>query len=248
MKKKFFVALGLTSVIAISSALGAYAATKFTIKVNGSVANTDAKVINGVTYLPLKDIGTLLGASVQYDASTKTVNVTSKSSTPTTPNPSTPSSQPAGTIGLSRSKPAPLGTEVNFKVDDYSDKYTVAVTLEEVIRGDEAWRMISNENMFNDPAPEGFEYMLAKINVKIVSNLDSDASVRINRRDFTLVSSQGKDYELHSVVTPEELDGNLYVSASASGYASFVVKKDDQNPLIAFGRKYDGTGGVWLKP
>ncbi|SEO40965.1 stalk domain-containing protein [Paenibacillus sp. OV219] len=248
MKKKILIATALTTVIAASTALGAYAATKFTIKVNGAVANTDAKVINGVTYLPLKDIGTLLGASVQYDASSKTVNVTSKASSGTSTGSNKTPTQPTSTIGLSRSKPAPLGSEVNYKVDKYSGKYTIALTLEEVIRGDEAWRLILQENQFNDPAPEGYEYMLAKIGAKVVSNQDTDTSVRISYFDFTLVSSQGKDYDRHSVVTPDELNSNLYVGASDSGYVAFIVKKDDQNPLITFDREYDGSGGVWMKP
>ncbi|SFI59210.1 protein of unknown function [Paenibacillus sp. UNC496MF] len=248
MKKKIIVTTAVTSVIAISTAFGAYAATKFTIMVNGKAANTDAKVINGLTYLPLRDIGTLLGANIQYDASTKTVKVdnnASQSPSTGTGNSTTP---PVGSIGLSRSNPAPLGTTVTYSVKDYSDSYTGQLTLEEVIRGDRAWQMIHEENQFNDPAPDGYEYVLAKINVKVVKNNEKDAQVRFNSYSFTLVSSQGKDYEKASVVTPDELEASLYEGASDSGYAAFLVKKADANPLIAFGRDYDGKGGVWLKP
>ncbi|WP_274649752.1 stalk domain-containing protein [Paenibacillus humicola] len=81
MKKKFWLASGIAALMFVSAGAGALAATKFTIIVNGRVANVDAKVINGSTYLPLRAVGQLLGADIGYNASTHTVTVTSAAPT-----------------------------------------------------------------------------------------------------------------------------------------------------------------------
>jgi len=42
------------------------------------------------------------------------------------------------------------------------------------------------------------------------------------------------------------LDGHLYKGASSEGWDAFIVKKGDLSPKLAFGRNYDGTGGIWF--
>lgn len=89
MKKKLLITLSFVLCFMIAFSAGIYAATNYTLVVNGKKVNADIKVINGTTYLPLRAIGTLLGAKVDYNASTHTitVNTASNQSTPAnTPN------------------------------------------------------------------------------------------------------------------------------------------------------------------
>ncbi|MCR8656875.1 DUF4352 domain-containing protein [Paenibacillus endoradicis] len=102
-------------------------------------------------------------------------------------------------------------------------------------------------NRFNNAPPEGYEYLLVKINFKVTKNLVEDKAVSISDYDFKLVSAEGKDYDHKTIVEPDpEFSANLYEGASTSGWAAYLVKKDD-TPLLSFGRNYDGTGGIWFK-
>lgn len=77
MKKKL-IATSLVSVMALSAGVGAYAATKMTLIVNGNVSNVAPKVIDGTTYVPVRAAAELLGAKVSYDNKTKVVTITSE--------------------------------------------------------------------------------------------------------------------------------------------------------------------------
>ncbi|SFA75889.1 Copper amine oxidase N-terminal domain-containing protein [Cohnella sp. OV330] len=105
LKKKVLIASSAVLLIAASSTAGAYAATKFTLVVNGKASNVEPKVIDGTTYVPLRAAAELLGVSVGYDSSTKTVSITDplkgngQESTPVHSEPSNPGQSPTGTEG-----------------------------------------------------------------------------------------------------------------------------------------------------
>lgn len=189
---------------------------------------------NDSNYLPVRAVGEALGVEIGWDEASNTVLIGKD--------------EPVNTVGSSRKNPAPLGTKVSFKVNQLMDKYEGFVWVDEVIRGEEAWKKISQANIFNDGAGEGKEYFLAKISVQVTKNEKADASVDINRALFTLVSGSGKSYdEFFSVVTPDpQFDSDLYVGASTIGWVAFKVDKTDVAPIITFARNYDGTGGVWF--
>lgn len=62
MKKWGIVALLVS--VAIVSATAASAATKLTLIVNGKTSAAETRVINGVTFVPLRAVAELLGATV----------------------------------------------------------------------------------------------------------------------------------------------------------------------------------------
>lgn len=239
-----------------SITIGAYAASNLQkievylnkslkVKVNGELLEiTDSSgnpthpiTYNGTTYLPVRSIGESVGLPVGFDPDSNTVLLGEDKVVP-----------PKSNIGLSRNNPAPIGTTVTATINDILQEYQATFKVEQVVRGDEAWTMIQQANMFNPPPSEGHEYILVKLTVEILKNSKPDATVRINGVSFTLVSESGKDYDYASVVEPKPaLDANLYVGASNTGWAAFEVKTDDANPLLTFGRNYDGTGGIWLK-
>lgn len=55
---------------------GAYASSTIKVVVNGKTAKADAKLINNVTYVPLRAVSEMLGATVNWDNKTNTVNIT----------------------------------------------------------------------------------------------------------------------------------------------------------------------------
>jgi len=254
MKKKLIVTTTIASLMLFSAAAGGYAATKMRLIVDGKTASVDPIVINNVTYVPLRAAGEMLGANVQYEARTNTVTVSSTTKPETSPsspsNTVTPGSdtKPSNAkVGFSRSTPAPVNTTITYNHEDYTSKYSAQFSVGEVIRGDAAWQMIKQRNQFNDPAPEGLEYVLAKISVKVLSNDNPNEALNFNEYHFKLISSEGKEYDSPSVVTPEELSLKLYPGASGSGYVALLVSKSDKNPVLTYGRDYKGTGGIWFK-
>lgn len=145
--------------------------------------------------------------------------------------------------------PYPLNTTQTINVKTYSKNYTAQIMVEQIIRGQQAWDMIYKANKFNDKPKDGYEYILAKINVKLL-NIDNGKSLNINgNMDFKLVSQNGRSYDdYYSVVEPEpRLDSNLYQGAYSEGWVAFLVKTDDLKPVISYGTDYDGSGGVWFK-
>jgi hypothetical protein len=165
-----------------------------------------------------------------------------------TPDP-TPTTERTVEVGMSRRNPADVDDALTIAFDaTFEDPHTAEVTLLEVIRGNQAWRRIQQANQFNEPAPEGQEYILARIRFKLTDAPSPDMQYALWSGAFTAVSQDGRDYPLSLVVVPEPpIDANLYPGASHEGWAVFQVSDDDEQPLLAFGRAFDGTGGAWWK-
>ncbi|MBA7627752.1 hypothetical protein ES703_35219 [subsurface metagenome] len=162
------------------------------------------------------------------------------------PEPVVEEPEPEPTTGYARSNPAPISTELFIEDEWFGDIYEFNITLLEIVRGAKAWSRIEEANMFNDPPPSGFEYILAKIRVEYVEGPTPDTSFWLTPYDFTAISSEGKEYEGEATVCPEpQLDADLYPGASHEGWAAFVVAVQDNKPLLTFGRDFRGRGGAW---
>lgn len=230
--------LGLVAGLVLGSTVTAVAGdflverANFPILVNGKAWTTDKPIvtIDGSTYLPLRALGNALGVKVAWNDEKGQVEI---GETPI--------------VNYSFSNPAPIGTtqQISFKSLDSSGKANV--TVKEIIRGEKAWEEIKAANSFNEPAAEGFEYILAKVDFKLL-DFPEDKSYSLSSFDFDLVSSKGKAYEQVAVITPSpEIDTDLYKGASNEGYVGFIVAVDDKAPKIAYKRDYDGSGGIWFK-
>ena len=147
--------------------------------------------------------------------------------------------KPVGT----RSNPLPYGDTITVKENIYDDNFnsyaaSVDIKLTEVIRGEEAWKIIQEENQFNEPADEGFEYMLVKVAGTLVDAETEDDSLYFSDMNFKFVSNDGDVYELKSVVIPNELMKELYNGGSAEGYIVNQVRIGDEVKI-----SYDSSEG-----
>lgn len=241
--------LGSTTVMAASSGLlGQKVQGLFSVEQNGTKI-ADAVVINGSTYVPVRAIAEATGTSIKVEG--KKIIIGDTSSTAPSKNTNTGNNNTSGnnsSTSNSRANPASVGTTLPFTVKDILSDYGGTLNIQEVIRGEQAWQMIHEANMFNDEPAAGYEYMLAKAKVTITRNAKADTAVDLWNGDFTLVSTSGTAYDNQSVVTPDpKIDASIYAGSSNEGWVVFMVKKNDESPLIAFERKYDGSGGVWFK-
>ncbi|MBU2009037.1 MAG: hypothetical protein KJ624_04245 [Chloroflexi bacterium] len=150
--------------------------------------------------------------------------------------------------GYSRLNPAPIGTDLAVSMKRGADAYDVRVTLQEVIRGEEAWKRIQAANRSNDAPTAGFEYILARIRFEYSKGPSTDASYYLSEWDFKAISSEGRQYEDAVVVLPEpQLSVRLYAGAWHEGWAAVIVAESDAKPVLTFARNYDGTGGIWFQ-
>ena len=203
-------------------------------KINPKDANGNAVepiVYNGTTYLPVRAMSNAINKSVEWDEKTQTIYLGVK---------------PGSTV-YNRLNPAPLKTTQILIKKDYSYDYKVGITINEIIRGEEAWKLILKENYYNSPAPEGKEYIVAKI-IAAVLTIGNDKAVSFSESMFENYSSDNVEYDqFFSVVTPSPaFSGNAFAGGILEGYVSFLVDKKDTKPKVVFEPNYDGSGGIWF--
>lgn len=153
-----------------------------------------------------------------------------------------------GKLGSSIDKPAPIGTTITCVDTILGDQYILNITVVKAIRGNDAWKMIKEANMFNDPPKDGYEYVLVKVRIKYISG-PSGQGYYINPVRFNAVSENGVMYENPFVVVPEpKLGGTIFQGATKEGWIAFEVSIDDKKPRMVFGfNEFLGTGGIWFK-
>jgi hypothetical protein len=154
-----------------------------------------------------------------------------------------------GELGSSRFFPAPIGTAIPVIFTYSGGQYSAKITVKQIIRGDTAWGMIYDANMFNDPPPTGYEYILVKVRFELTSAPTVETSFQVySYSQFKAVSGAGRIYDNPLVVEPDpQLDTTLYQGAYNEGWCAFLIEKTDANPMMVFARRADGTGGIWLK-
>ncbi len=201
--------------------------------VDGKAVKEETLTYNGVTYVPLRAAAETLGMEVNYDEKSAAVYL---------------SSQGNSASEYSADNPAPIGTAQTITVEGILSDYKAEVKVTEIVRGAEATKMIKSANIFNADPKQGYEYVLAKIYMKVTESED-DKKVSISSSSFGCYSESGAEYkEFVVVVEPEpKLSSSFLPGASAEGWVSFMVKSEDAAPKMCFGAKYDGSGGAWFK-
>lgn len=217
-----------------------------TVKIDGKVLAGDKINYNGGIYVNIKNVADLLGKNYQYDSKSAIVNLTTKvAQAPAQQAPQIPATPSLS----SRKNPAGINDVISIHTETIDKKtFDSTIVLESIIRGSDAWNMISAANMFNSKPEDGYEIILAKFSFKVNKSSNEDVQFDLNPYDFKLVSSDGKDYDFYSCVLPSPtLQAKLYQGASNEGWVAFKVKVNDLRPLIVYSKSYDGTGGVWFK-
>ncbi|EFO79977.1 protein kinase [Oscillochloris trichoides DG-6] len=150
------------------------------------------------------------GASVSVDMSLRDVRPTS--------------------LGEDPREPAEIGETVI--TEDFE------VTVLEEIRGEAAYQQLLDANQFNDPPKEGYEYLLARVEVRSLSTKDD--TVMVSDSDFYTVIGNAEDIEATiqrypAVVEPEpKLSHYLYPGGKGSGWITVEIPKDTPEVRLVF--------------
>ncbi len=127
--------------------------------------------------------------------------------------------------GMSRKNPYPTSQVVSTPGWD--------IQVLEIKRGEEAWQMIQAANSFNEPAPEGYEYLLVRVKAKNTSTVDEERS--INATAFNLTGSSLVQHGYLSVVAPEPaLDAKLFPGGETEGWVPLMAAQGETNLILVF--------------
>ena len=240
--KKIIIGFVLGALVfsVITAAAVSYVANPvdFKVMVNGQefVSDPPALEVNGSTYLPLRAMGNALGVPVNWNEELRQAEVGN-------------SAPVADAKQYSRNNPAPINTvQMYEKTSEFfdEDNYTVAVRVLEVVRGDAAYKALTEKNKFYPKADEGYEYANVRVAFSVVST-KSDFAVEPYQGRFKAFSSSNEESPENYYTSVEPvLGGKLYTGGNTEGWITVMVKKGDINPKIAYGLDYNGAGGIWF--
>lgn len=142
--------------------------------------------------------------------------------------PRTTASESVITTGQSRSNPVPY-KEV-MALPDWE------VQVLETVRGDAAWNRLYAANTFNDPAPEGMEYLLVRVRAR-ATFAGNDA-----RQLYFVVTGDGLREYTRSGVPPEPgLETELVSGSVSAGWIAFPIGKHEGSLLLKM-KELQGSG------
>lgn len=160
------------------------------------------------------------------------------------PSENEPTPSDAGNELGTRSNPYPLNVTATYDGMDITKSYlsyfafTAELTATEVIRGDEASAMFSN-----DPE-EDKEFFLVKFKVKVLDSV-FDEVINMNNARFDIVSKNGVKYgDLVSATGIKTLD-DIYTGGETEGFIYCIIDVGDE-PTIVFAESQNG--GIWFTP
>jgi len=160
------------------------------------------------------------------------------------PTPRPTNTPPAPEIGT-RNNPYPVGEAALIRRGEIEFTLTVA----EVLRGDDAYDRILRANRFNDPAPEGFEFVLAHVEVSYTG--EDQGVLEIQKEQFAVIT-KGRAIRYIDTWTyspcciQPDLELSLFQGGTGDGWIALPVAVDDPNPLLVIGLRDDGSGGIFF--
>jgi len=138
----------------------------------------------------------------------------------------------------SRSNPVPFQKTATVDDELYNDEgetfpIKFDLTVVEVERGDAAYKKLVSMNEYNEAAPEGYEWLLAKTKVKFIESETEDLAFHIDGiMNFTMVSENGDIYSGDIIGTTDpDFSFEMYVGSEKEGYISGLVKTGEKAQL-----------------
>ncbi len=141
----------------------------------------------------------------------------------------TPTATPESEPGSLRKKPLPFGST--------AIQNGISVTVEDVVRGAEAWQKIQDANQYNKPLPAEQEYLLLRVRVKNIGT--GDEAIDISGGDFFVTGDELRKYSVASAVVPKPaLQGGIFPEGELSGWIVFPVAAGEHNLMLVLPAPY----------
>jgi len=130
-------------------------------------------------------------------------------------------------IGKRRDNPA--------KINDTLVTEAWEFRLVEAVRGDKAAEMVKEANQFNDPAPDGQEYILVRLQARYLGSKKPDHRENISGSYLKITGERNVVYESPSVVPPKpELDATLFAGGETEGWEVLSASRDEKGLMVIF--------------
>jgi len=146
-----------------------------------------------------------------------------------------------------RSNPVPLNETIEFPVEyaneDWTETYTgmATMSISTVIRSEAALATLVSENQFNEPAPEGYEWMIFTVDMGLT---EGDIDNPYTPMDmFTIIDAGGS--EIPQDIYPS-FDGNdfgytaMFPDGKSTGRVAKIVKVGE-DPLIVYSEGFTAS-------
>lgn len=132
-------------------------------------------------------------------------------------------------VGRTRADPVSLGEAASAAQWD--------IQVLEVLRGDDAWDALFTASEWNDPAPEGFEYVLVKIGAARTG--DNEAK-QIGSIDFNITGSAAVLHQPVYLTNPDpELDAELLPGGTTEGWLSFATWQGEDSLILVYDEAWE---------
>lgn len=147
-----------------------------------------------------------------------------------------PESEPEPTDESTRSNPVPMR-------ESLITSEGIEITVVNLIKGDQAWEILEEANIFNESPTDGMQYVIITVNVKNISSEEEPFTVM--DMDFELIGSSNKIFQGYdqSVVLPDE--GNLselwvelYHGGEETGSLHYYIPTDETNLVLVWNFTY----------
>lgn len=136
-----------------------------------------------------------------------------------------------------RRKPANYGDVVKANIDRWDGKCVFEIELLEVIRGNEALKLIKKANHYNDNPSVDKEYIMAKFRCKNLKDLsEKDNAFELRNSLFDFASSDDKIIDTDASVASFEpqMSAELFEGAEHVGWVFFLADKKEKSPKVVF--------------
>jgi hypothetical protein len=176
-------------------------------------------------------------------------------------------------IGLSKETAAPLGTTVSYTKDYYKywdyyayptpktydlsnrtyfGKYSVNITIEEVIRGSDAQALMDKDGAYviKSDYLNGTEPFLLKLKLEIVKTPSSNISILINSWGlYTNNSYSPFNHPAIIPVVPHPMFKfhDLHEGDISEGWIGFFIYPNETSPILKFDINPISKTAIWLK-
>lgn len=126
-------------------------------------------------------------------------------------------------IGYSRANPVPFATS-SVSLDNWD------VRVVEMIRGHDAWQMIHAANAYNQPAADGWEYLLVRFVIANKGPEPEDRTIGLHVTGNRLVTHFSFDA---GVVSPSpRLDSSIPGGAQSEGWQAYRIRQDEGDLIL----------------
>lgn len=146
-----------------------------------------------------------------------------------------PTNTPPGPVLGERGNPYPVG-QTAVLTQGGSLEFELAV--QEVIRGEAALQRIQQANQFNDPPPEGFEFVLVYVEVSYTGA--DEGMLEIGKFDTSVVTNgrviaYSDTFTYSPCCLDPEFEIALLSGGTAGGWLALPTSLDDPAPLLLLG-------------